>query len=167
MDAAALEKGKNVIDKQRKFDEKLFSPMLCVLKAKKRWNICGKKKTFWSFSRFSQEIYFMFSSFRLSSTIAKVFFLFHLRYPKSSSSEYFMKLRECVEMGWMLWSENEREKVFLHFHLSMITTSITVNVVKSSSFILLEVLQFCFAKFFSVFVKEKRKVWVTRYLSLA
>lgn len=66
------------------------------------------------------------------------------------------------ELTWVCWDGlnvviGKRTRFFPHFHLSMITTSITVNVVKSSSFTLLEVVQLCFRKFFSVFVKGKNK----------
>lgn len=121
-----------------------------VLEAKKRWKIYGEKGKKSSIRKKISRLLPSRKVFTSFTTPKK-------QQPPQPSSffEYFHKLRECIEAGG---SENERQ-VFLYIFISMITTSITVNVVKSSSFTRNFETKFSFRKFFFplVFVAWEKK----------
>lgn len=181
--ACALEKGKNVIDKQQIRRKTLFSMLfLCwiALEAKKRWNIYGRQKreekTFSDhFLVFHKNLFYVLFASSFEHHRKKCFFIFAEQkrrpQPPHHHRRIFHELRECVEMGWC-WCRDRKpsDKFFFPFLLSyifisMITTSITVNVVKSSSFTPWSVFRkvFCRKKNFSQClclgrVKGKEKV---------
>ena len=155
---------------------KLFfvSPLLKnILEAKKRWKVYGKV-------RFSQEKFCFMFVFSIAKSFFPAFSSHIFTRPPQSSSffKYFHTLRECMRVSLNVVIEERTTSFSSYFSISMIT-SITVNVVKSSSFTLS--LEWSFSDLFFFFWRKKfpwclwrkkireekvKKVWITWYLSL-
>lgn len=133
----AREEKENFIDKQRIRRKTLFMRS----KAKKRWNVYGRKENSYSvsitFFPFFTRLFFLFLVSRVPSRNSWIKVSSSGGHPSNHPLRVFMSWAVSVCLakdGLMLWSETERQV----FHPlgtytsllspSMITTSITVNI---------------------------------------